>query len=117
MRASFFFFAEKQRVELDLFHPCRLLRDLQHWRLCRPTFGQVSPALATSNLSYLADFFIFSWIQWPGATNQGALITLAFSVARIAFVPLFLFCNASPDNRVVSDVTLTRRQYIINQNY
>ena len=45
-----------------------------------------------------------SLVQWPKATPAGGWIVLAMSVARIAFLPLFLFCNASPKNRHYTSV-------------
>ena len=45
-----------------------------------------------------------SVLKWPTATHLGSLIVLAMSLARLAFIPLFLFCNASPDNRVYTSV-------------
>jgi len=43
-------------------------------------------------------------LPWPKNPEAGAYPMLMASIARIAFIPLFLFCNASPKNRVVSDV-------------
>jgi len=45
-----------------------------------------------------------SILKWPKPTKTGAYITLVISVARIGFVPMFLFCNASPLNRNVTAV-------------
>ena len=45
-----------------------------------------------------------SFIQWPKATKSGSMFMLAFSMARIGFIPLFLFCNASPMNRNITKV-------------
>lgn len=43
-------------------------------------------------------------VQWPKSTHCGSLFILALSVARIAFIPLFLFCNAAPLNRNMTQV-------------
>lgn len=45
-----------------------------------------------------------SVVQWPKATNFGSLFILGLSLVRLAFIPLFLFCNASPENRSVTQV-------------
>ena len=46
------------------------------------------------------------FLQWPKASHQGSFIILAMSVLRLAFIPLFLFCNAAPLNRVMTDVSI-----------
>jgi len=43
-------------------------------------------------------------VQWPKNPSQAEWPMMIASLVRIAFVPLILFCNAVPDNRVVSDV-------------
>ena len=48
-------------------------------------------------------------ISWPKIPSQAAVPMMVAAFARIAFIPLFLFCNACPSNRVVSDVSLKRR--------
>lgn len=45
-----------------------------------------------------------SIVKWPQATHGGSLIILIVSVVRIAFIPLFLLCNAAPHSRSVTDV-------------
>jgi len=40
-----------------------------------------------------------SLIKQPNSSVFGQYIILALSVARIAFIPLFLYCNAAPDSR------------------
>ena len=44
-------------------------------------------------------------IPWPKTPSTAAIPTMSISLARIAFIPLFLFCNACPKNRVISDVS------------
>ena len=44
-------------------------------------------------------------VPWPKTPSAGAWPMMIASFARIAFIPLFLFCNACPHNRVVSDVS------------
>merc|ERR1712004_846180 len=39
-----------------------------------------------------------------GATHGGSLIILIISLLRIAFIPLFLLCNAAPHSRNITDV-------------
>ena len=43
-------------------------------------------------------------IQKPGATVLGSWIVLGLAIARFAFLPLFLFCNISPENRNLTGV-------------
>lgn len=43
-------------------------------------------------------------VQWPKATKTGSWIVMTMSLARMVFIPLFLFCNASPSNRVYTPV-------------
>jgi len=43
-------------------------------------------------------------LPWPKDPNAGSYPMMIASVLRIAFIPLFLFCNASPLNRSVTDV-------------
>ena len=33
------------------------------------------------------------WVQWPGPTWSGSIITVILVMARLAFIPLLLFCN------------------------
>eukprot|EP00095_Tigriopus_kingsejongensis_P002892 maker-scaffold513_size150706-snap-gene-0.24 protein:Tk02892 transcript:maker-scaffold513_size150706-snap-gene-0.24-mRNA-1 annotation:"equilibrative nucleoside transporter 3" len=44
------------------------------------------------------------FILWPKATKYGGWTILAMSLARLVFIPLFLFCNASPANRVYTPI-------------
>ncbi len=45
------------------------------------------------------------WLKWPRAGSHGAaIITLVLCLARLAFIPLFLFCNVSPANRHLTGV-------------
>lgn len=53
---------------------------------------------------YLGRMFA-SLVQWPKATHRGSIFILLLSMARLAFIPLFLFCNAAPNNRVITDVS------------
>ena len=45
-----------------------------------------------------------SIVKWPNPTRNGSLIILAISMLRLAFIPLFLLCNAAPNTRDVSEV-------------
>ena len=56
------------------------------------------------NLGDYAGRLLASTIQWPRANNTGAWICLAVSGIRLAFLPLFLLCNASPANRYYTPV-------------
>ncbi len=45
------------------------------------------------------------WAAFPNEkTRAGGLITLALTILRAAFIPFFIFCNASPMNRRVTEV-------------
>ena len=43
-------------------------------------------------------------LQWPKPGRMGMIIVFVLTLLRVVFVPLFLFCNASPGNRVNSSV-------------
>ena len=43
--------------------------------------------------------FMAEMIQWPKPGRFGMWFVFVLSILRIGFVPLFLFCNANPDNR------------------
>jgi len=45
-----------------------------------------------------------SLVKWPKATNFGGIFILLLSIVRLAFIPLFLFCNAAPKNRILTEV-------------
>ena len=57
-------------------------------------------------------------ISWPKIPSQAAVPMMVAAFARIAFIPLFLFCNACPSNRVVSDVSFKKEEknYLTQQN-
>ena len=45
------------------------------------------------NVCDLLGRVVAGFIKWPRPTWAGSLFTLALTVARTAFIPLFLFCN------------------------
>ena len=45
------------------------------------------------NVCDLLGRILAHWICWPRASWSGSIITLVFSLARFAFIPLFVFCN------------------------
>jgi len=45
-----------------------------------------------------------SWVKWPGPTVRGSIAALLISLSRLAFIPLFMICNVSPQNRSVTSV-------------
>jgi equilibrative nucleoside transporter 1/2/3 len=47
-----------------------------------------------------------SLVQWPKTSVKEQFLLLAMSIVRIAFIPLFMYCNVSPGNRD-SQVPLT----------
>ena len=44
------------------------------------------------------------------ATHPGSLCLLALSVIKLAFIPLFLYCNAAPSNRHVTHVSFAHKK-------
>jgi len=48
--------------------------------------------------------FLASLIAWPKPGKVGSFITLFLSLARVVFIPLFLFCNIRPAERGVTFV-------------
>jgi len=40
-----------------------------------------------------------SWIRFPGEGHCGQNVTLALSICRLVFIPLFMLCNAAPTVR------------------
>merc|ERR1712029_98583 len=61
-------------------------------------FTPVTCFLAFNCGDYLGRI-LASVIQLPGQEKYGQNITLALSVARLVFIPLFMLCNAAPDIR------------------
>ena len=45
-----------------------------------------------------------AYFKWPGPSKTGGLICLTISCLRIGFIPLLMFCNISPGNRVHTQV-------------
>lgn len=56
------------------------------------------------NVCDLLGRLLAQWSSWPAPTWSGSLITLVLSFLRLAFIPLLLFCNISPDDRHFSEV-------------
>jgi len=48
--------------------------------------------------------FIAELVQWPKPGKMGMILVTVASLSRLAFIPLFVFCNVSPNNRQVTDV-------------
>ena len=38
-------------------------------------------------------------LKWPGPSKLGQAVLLTISLARLALIPLLMFCNVSPHNR------------------
>lgn len=58
----------------------------------------------------VGDYFgrlVAEFLRWPRPGKFGMFLIFALSIARIAFVPLFLFCNLTPDNRELTGVYFT----------
>ena len=47
-----------------------------------------------------------SFCKWPDASRSGSIILLNFSIARLVFIPFFIFCNIEPFNRKVTNVSI-----------
>ena len=45
-------------------------------------------------------------IKLPKATNLGGGFILALAFLRLGFIPAFLFCNAAPNSRELTEVSL-----------
>ena len=56
------------------------------------------------NLCDLLGRIMAGLTKWPGSSRSGSLVTFLMSLARLAFIPLLLFCNISPDNRHLTQV-------------
>jgi equilibrative nucleoside transporter 1/2/3 len=56
------------------------------------------------NVGDLIGRFSAQYLQWPKPGRLGMIIVFALSMARLAFIPLFLVCNAKPGGRHVTDV-------------
>ena len=48
--------------------------------------------------------FLAGLIMLPRPSKVGSWITLALSILRFVFLPLFLFCNVDPENRGLTSV-------------
>lgn len=48
--------------------------------------------------------FIAEIVQWPKPGKMGMILVTVASLSRLAFIPLFLFCNVTPNNRQVTSV-------------
>ena len=59
------------------------------------------------NVYYYMGRLTASWFPFPtNETRHGGHIIFLASLARVMFVPFFMLCNASPNNRVVSPVLI-----------
>ena len=54
--------------------------------------------------------------KWPGSSRTGSLLTFLLSLARLAFIPLLLFCNISPANRHLTQVAFQSDAVFITLN-
>ena len=50
-------------------------------------------------------------LRWPGPSPFGQAALLAVSVARLALVPLIMFCNVAPHNRSTEVRSSLLKQY------
>ena len=44
--------------------------------------------------------------KWPKNTQSGSICILILALFRLGFVPLFLFCNAAPNQRFNTSVSI-----------
>ena len=51
------------------------------------------------NFSDLVGKTMAQALRWPGPSKWGQAVLLTVSLARLALVPLLMFCNVSPHNR------------------
>lgn len=67
------------------------------------TWGQVYFTPVTCFLLFNVGDFVGRWLanyfQTPSKSTRGQRIVLILSIVRTVFIPLFLFCNASPTKR------------------
>ena len=59
------------------------------------------------NVGDYVGIMLASIIKWPKSTKTGSMVVLLVSVSRLAFIPILLFCNASPMNRHRTQVNYT----------
>jgi len=52
-------------------------------------------------------------LAWPGPGRTGMALVFGASLLRVAFIPLFLFCNADPDNRTLKVAFYSDTAYIL----
>jgi len=65
------------------------------------------------NIGDFVGRYLAGLVQWPRPGRVGAYITLGLSLARFAFLPLFLICNIRPGNNVTPVVMESDVAYII----
>ena len=65
------------------------------------------------NFSDLVGKTMAQALRWPGPSKWGQAVLLTVSLARLALVPLLMFCNVSPHNRN-TEVSLDGCQYVVS---
>ena len=65
------------------------------------------------NFSDLVGKTMAQALRWPGPSKWGQAVLLTVSLARLALVPLLMFCNVSPHNRN-TEVRLDGCQYVVS---
>ena len=65
------------------------------------------------NVGDLIGRSIANALKLPDITKRGKLIVLILSLLRAIFIPLFIFCNASPDTRTLPVIFSSDADFII----
>ena len=53
------------------------------------------------------------WVQKPGPSKLGQISLLVATLLRLAFIPLFMFCNVSVNNRKTEVLIESDAAYIL----
>ena len=65
------------------------------------------------NVGDLIGRSIANILKFPERTKRGKLIVLILSLLRAVFIPLYIFCNASPDNRTLPVIFSSDADFIL----
>ena len=65
------------------------------------------------NVGDLIGRSIANILKFPNRTKKGKLIVLMLSFLRVIFIPLYIFCNASPENRSLPVIFSSDADFIL----
>ena len=65
------------------------------------------------NVGDLVGRSIANILKFPNRTKRGKLIVLILSLLRAIFIPLYIFCNASPENRTLPVIFSSDADFIL----